>query len=164
MGLFDKREKMDLDKASGVIFMMSLITKGRMAEMNLEGIDDEHEIAVRCGYDFGLSMALLGTQIGLKNIDTFINLAIKNASETLTPDALKNISEYEKYIRKATDWVINESTKFGNDLFEVYAKEYLNDLYEGNEYSDNLLNIATQDMMFYYGNWKKVADGIKIVK
>ena len=49
-------------------------------------------------------------------------------------------------------------------MFEVYAKEYLNDLYEGKEYSDNLLNIATQDMMFYYGNWKKVADGIKIVK
>ena len=164
MGLFDKREKMNLETASGVVFMMSMVTEGRMAQMELDEIEKDHEIAVRCGYDFGLSMALLGSQIGLNGIDEFINLAIKNAKDTLTPEAQSNISEYEKYIRKATNWVINESTNHGNDLFEAYAKEYLNDLYEEKPYSGDILNIATQDMMFYYGNWQKVAGGIKIVK
>lgn len=164
MGLFDKREKMDLDKASGVVFMMSLVTEGKLAQIELNGVEKNHEVAVRCGYNFGLSMSLLSSQIGLKNIDTFIELAIKNAKDTLLPEAQQNIPEYEKYIRKATNWILNESTQYGNNLFEEYAKVYLNDLYNCSDYSNNVINIATQDMMFYYGNWQKVASGIKIVK
>ena len=164
MGLFSKKEKMDLEKASGVIFLMCLITEGRMAQIQLDGIEKEHEEVVRCGYNFGLSIAVLGTKIGYNNIDHFIDLAIKSAEETLIQEKKNNISEYEKYIKKATKWILNESNKYGNDLFLEYAKSYLNDLYNGNDYSNNILNIATQDMMFYYDNWNKVESGIKIIK
>ena len=164
MGLFDKREKIDLDKASGVIFMLSLLTEGRIAQIDLDGIEKNHEKTVRCGYNFGLSMVILGSQIGMKNVDSFIDFAINNAKETMMPETHKNIPEYEKYMRKATNWVLNESSKCGNNLFEEYAKVYLNDLYNGSEYSNNMFNIAIQDMMFYYDNWKKVASGIKIIK
>lgn len=164
MGLFDKREKMDLNKLSGIVFIYSLITQGRMAQIEIEGIDKNHGDAVRCGYNFGLAITLLGSQIGSGNIDSFISLAIKNAYDTTLPEGQKNIPEQEKYIRKATSWILKESSKYGNNLFEEYAKAYLNDLYEGNEYSNNMLNIVIEDLRFYYENWKKIESGVKIVK
>lgn len=162
MGLFDKREKMDLNGASGVVMMMSIVTKGKIAQMDLEEIDQVHELVVRAAYDFGLSITAFGKQID--STDKFINLAINNARETLASDMVSIVPELEKYMRKAVTWIMNESSKYGDKIFEEYAKAYLDDLYSGKEYPKDMLSIATQDILFYYGNWRKFASGIKIVK
>ena len=164
MSLFKRKEKMDLDTVSGMVFFASFLTKGKIAEMELEGIDTNHEMVVRTGYIFGLSITMISSKIGVKNINKFVDLAIKNAKETLNKDTVTLIPEFEKYMKKATNLVVNESLKYGNKVFERYATLYLNDLYDGSDYPRDMLNIAIQDMVFYFENWKNMGSGLKIIK
>ena len=164
MGLFDKREKMNLDFASGVFFTFSMLSDGRITQMDLDGVDMHHKFAVKCGYVFGLSLPLVCPKIGANNVNKFIDLALKNARRSLSPEMMSSMDDIEKYTRKTSNWVLNESQKYGNDLFKEYAKLFLDDLFEGNNYSNDMMDMATQDMLFYYNNWKEFVAGIKIVK
>ncbi len=163
MGLFDKRKKLTFDYASGFIFTTSLLTKGNIRQMKLD-IDEQHRIAVDTGYIMGLSFLFTGKQIGIERINKFIDSAMKNAEETINASLVPIIPFIRKYCEFAVNWILKESSKVNfNDLVVEYSKKYLNDLYDGEEYSSEMLKLAINDMLFYYETLSKITSAIKII-
>lgn len=164
--MFDKREKMDMDKASGVMFTLAITYpgQGQIAKSKL-GIDENHMLAVNAGYLLGMSMLFIAPQIGMANVDRFIELAMRNAKEVLLADLVPLIPEMKKYTEKASNYMLKEALNINqSSLFSEMAKRYLNDLFEGKDFPGEALPVATQDMMFFYNNIDKFVSGIKITK
>lgn len=163
MGIFEKKEKVTLEQASGTIFVFCISFNGKIKQANLE-LDESRILSVTSGYIYGITTILLADQIGLKRIPLFMDYLeqfIKSGFREGKIDAsLTKISAI-----KSTKWLLNNAS--GNNvsarLFSELAKEYLEDLYDGKSYPNSVLELATSDMAFYYSNMVNVAPKIKII-
>lgn len=90
MGLFNKKEKVDFNKASGSVLVLgiSLPDRAMLGKQKLT-IDHTHFILVNIGYILGMSMTFVTPQIGLNNVNKFIRSAMDNASKVLLPEFVR---------------------------------------------------------------------------
>lgn len=164
MGIFDKREKMDFDKASGVMFVLSITLQdqGMMIKGNLN-VSHDHLIAVNTGYVLGISLLFISSQIGLKRVNEFIRSSLDNADETLTLEMKPLIPFIKKYCENAKNFILMESFDLNSSLlFDELTELYLNDMFGDNEYSSEIYNLAKNDLLFYYRETKEFVTNIKI--
>lgn len=165
MGLFDKREKMTFDTASGIMFVLSttLQDQAMISKSNL-GIDNKHVIAVNTGYVFGIAMLFISAQIGLKRVNEFIRSAMKNAKLTLNAELKPIVPKVQKYCENAKNFVLMEANDIDSEiLFDELTKHYLADLFENKKCSQEIFDLAKKDLLFYYRKTQEFVKYIKIV-
>lgn len=163
MGLFNKKERVDFNKASGSVLVLgiSLPDRAMLGKQKLT-IDHTHFILVNIGYILGMSMTFVTPQIGLNNVNKFIRSAMDNASKVLLPEFVREIPNIEKYSKNVSNFVLMESFDSNDDMFDKLTKKYLSDLYNDMGYSNSDYQIAKSDLIFYYKSLDKFINRLKI--
>ncbi len=164
MGLFDKKEKMTFDHASGVMFVLSMTLQDQaMIGKKGLGLDKKHIIAVNTGYALGISMLFISSQISLKRVNEFIRSSMKNAEITLNSDLKPIVPNIQKYCENAKNFVLMETNDIdSNVLFEELTKHYMQDLFGNKKYSNEIFDLAKNDLLFYFQKTQEFVNYIKI--
>lgn len=164
MGLFDKREKMDFDTASGVMFVLCITLQDQAMIIKQDlGISTQHIIAVNTGYALGISLLFLSSQIGLKRVNEFLRCSMENATKTLNPEMKLMVPYIKTYCENAKNFILMESNDIdSNILFEELTKHYIKDLFENRECSKEIYDLAKNDLLFYYRKTHEFIKNIKI--
>ena len=107
--LFDKRQKLDFNNASGVMLTacISFANRGGISQQRLN-IEEKHMMTVNTGYMLGISMLYIASQIKIERTNEFIEAAMKNASEILLPEMQVTIPKMKECALKTKDYMIKE--------------------------------------------------------